>query len=520
MTGFGGVVELGGGDALFDPLTGLPTQSLLHDRLTQALAFSARTGQSTVAGYLFLRHGDGDDGQRRSDELQRAVAQRLADDLLGGDTVARVGDGEFVMLWPGVSTEEEAQALGGRCTALFLTPFTLSELDAPVTVSISIGLAISTSSDTPNSLLLKARTALLDANGSGDTGTGDPFSDVLRPSEPTPDSASSLHAALRRGEFVLHYQPVVDIEHQVVTGVEALVRLQEAGGLRMPDTFIPEAEASGLIVPLGAWVMEEACRQGAEWLSRGLELDVAVNLSARQVCHPDVVATITEALERSGLPPKRLLVEITESTMMEDVEVALATLSKIAAMGVRIAVDDFGTGYSSLEYLRRYPFHALKIDRSFVAGMGLNRSDDAIVASVLSLARAVGAECIAEGVETPAQLAALRALGCTRAQGYLLGRPVPAVELPPSVVSCEAFLARSTTPPAGAHDELAMSSVRGRIMELQQTGASPLTIAAVLNREGAQHPRNIRWHGSAVSRQLAAMTTGEGEIAKHMLEVS
>jgi EAL domain-containing protein (putative c-di-GMP-specific phosphodiesterase class I) len=230
-----------------------------------------------------------------------------------------------------------------------------------------------------------------------------------------------------------------------VTAVEALVRWQEPDELRMPETFIPEAEASGLIVPLGAWVIDEACRQGAEWLAGGLELKMAVNLSARQVCHPDLVSTIAGSLERSGLPAYQLLVEITETTMMDDADVALTTLTQVAAMGVGIAIDDFGTGYSSLMYLSRYPLHVLKIDRSFVAGMGQHRSDDAIVAGVIGLARAVGADCIAEGVETTSQLDALRTMGCRHAQGYLFGRPVPAVELPASLVTCEALLALSTT---------------------------------------------------------------------------
>jgi hypothetical protein len=191
--------------------------------------------------------------------------------------------------------------------------------------------------------------------------------------------------------------------------------------------------------------------------------------------------------------------------MMDDADIALRTLRQIAATGARIAIDDFGTGYSSLLYLKQYPVHVLKIDRSFVAGMGHHRSDDAIVASVVGLARAVGAECIAEGVETADQLAALRAMGCRQAQGYLFGRPVPAVELPASVARCEAYLALPAR--LGARTDQAppaMPHVRARIMELHEAGASPLTIAAALNSESAKHPRNVRWHGAAVSSQIAA----------------
>jgi EAL domain-containing protein (putative c-di-GMP-specific phosphodiesterase class I) len=208
----------------------------------------------------------------------------------------------------------------------------------------------------------------------------------------------------------------------------------------MPDAFIPVAEASGLIVPMGLWVLQEACRQGALWRQQGLDLEMAVNLSTRQVSDPDVVASIQDALRSSGLPPERLLVEVTESTVMEDADAAEVALRAIAALGVAVAIDDFGTGYSSLVYLKRYDLHALKIDRSFVAGMGINADDDAIVASIITLAAAVGAVCIAEGVETPEQHAALVALGCDYAQGYLFGRPVPAEALGAALTECARVL--------------------------------------------------------------------------------
>jgi EAL domain-containing protein (putative c-di-GMP-specific phosphodiesterase class I) len=209
----------------------------------------------------------------------------------------------------------------------------------------------------------------------------------------------------------------------------------------MPDTFIPAAEASGLIVPMGVWVLQEACRQGALWRRQGLDLDVAVNLSARQLTDPDVVSTIQDALRRFGFPPQRLMVEVTESTVVEDADAAEVALRAIAALGVTVAIDDFGTGYSSLVYLKRYDLHALKVDRSFVAGLGINAEDDAIVASIVNLAGAVGAVCIAEGVETREQHAALVALGCDYAQGFLFGRPVPAEELGRALADCARVLA-------------------------------------------------------------------------------
>jgi EAL domain-containing protein (putative c-di-GMP-specific phosphodiesterase class I) len=373
-----------------------------------------------------------------------------------------------------------------------------------------MGLAISKPSETADALLMAARKASSDARSASHTSAGDGAQEALTMIESPEPASASMQSALSQGDFVLHYQPVVDVDAGVVTAVEALVRWRTPDGLRMPDSFIPDAEADGLIVPLGAWVIEEACRQGAEWRDRGLALDVAVNLSARQVCHPDVVATIAGALARSGLPSHRLLVEITETTMMEDADVALSALTQIAATGARIAIDDFGTGFSSLMYLRRYPVNALKIDRSFVAGLGHHRSDDGIVASVIGLARAVGAECIAEGVETALQLATLKAMGCRQAQGYLFGRPVPAAGLPASVADCEALLALSSDAVARVIEEpLALPNVRARIEELHEAGASPLTIAAALNREGAKHPRNVRWHGSAVMRHLATASADD-----------
>jgi EAL domain-containing protein (putative c-di-GMP-specific phosphodiesterase class I) len=240
-----------------------------------------------------------------------------------------------------------------------------------------------------------------------------------------------------------------------------------------------------------------------------LELDVAVNLSARQVCHPDVVNTIAGALQRTGFPAGRLLIEITETTMMEDAEIAYGRLSQLAALGIRIAIDDFGTGYSSLLYLKRYPISVLKIDRSFIAGMGHNRSDDAIVASVVTLARAYGAACIAEGVETRDQLARLRSLQCTHAQGNLFGVPVPADALAATLSAYEAMMAApvSLQPVTGMDNEPVAPAVLARIEQLHEEGASPFTIAAALNRERAPHPRNIRWHGTAVTRELVELLT-------------
>ncbi len=247
---------------------------------------------------------------------------------------------------------------------------------------------------------------------------------------------AELLQGLDRGEFVLHYQPVVDLAAGLVTGVEALVRWNHPDGPRMPDSFIPVAEATGIIVPLGDWVLAEACRQGAAWAAQGLDLRIAVNFSARQIAHPRILDTIRRTLEQSGMAAERLWVEVTESAVLEDAELARTVCDRISDLGAAVAIDDFGTGYSSLLYLKRYPAAALKADRQFVAGLGLHHDDDAIVASVIGLAHAVGAVCVAEGVETYAQCAALVALDCDYAQGYLFSRPVPADDIRDAIRRC------------------------------------------------------------------------------------
>ncbi|MDX6278966.1 MAG: hypothetical protein QOH03_37 [Kribbellaceae bacterium] len=431
--------------SLHDPLTELPNRDLLRDRLRQALAWTERTGRPVAVAFVSLDHFKRVNerlGHGAGDELLRAVARRWSGLMRSGDTLARFAGDEFVAVWPGVEGVAEAETLAQGLFDAIAAPFTLG--DSAVLVSASIGLAVGVPAQSSDDLLLAADAAMADAKSRGRariTLHSDALQESIRVRLRT---EIELREALQRDELVLHYQPVVALSRGVTTGGEALVRWRHADGLRMPDTFIPAAEASGLIVPMGAWVLEEACHQGALWRAQGLDLDVAVNLSARQVTHPDVVTTIQGALRRSGLPPQRLLVEVTESTVMEDADAAEVALRAIAALGVAVAIDDFGTGYSSLVYLKRYDLHALKVDRSFVAGLGRNADDDAIVASIVNLAGAVGAVCIAEGVETREQHRALVGLGCDYAQGFLFGRPVPAVGLAKALTDCADVLA---TPP-------------------------------------------------------------------------
>jgi len=309
---------------------------------------------------------------------------------------------------------------------------------------------------------------------------------------------------VERDEIVVHYQPVVDLNAGTVVGVEALVRWQHPErGLLGPASFLPVAETTGLVVPLGQRVLRQACAEAARWPDGpGVGLDVEVNLSVRQVGHPDVVRAVREALEESGLPAHRLVIDVTESAVMEDAGSARSALHDLAALGVRIAVDDFGTGYSSLQHLSRYPVGALKVDRSFVHAMGRSSDDDAIVSSVVGLAHAVGARCVAEGVETAEQATSLRLRGCELAQGNLFSPAVPAADLPRAIDLCLAAaapLAANGLAPEVMPDP----DVTARIRAMHATGASLHTIAAALNRSGARHPAGLRWHARAVARVLA-----------------
>lgn len=297
---------------------------------------------------------------------------------------------------------------------------------------------------------------------------------------------ADLRAAMHRDELVLHYQPVVDLVSGKVTAVEALVRWQHrVDGLIGPDSFIPVAERHGLIVGLGERVLERACAQAVLWRSQGLDLEMAVNLSTVQVTHPGLLQTLQAVLLHTGMDPSRLILELTESAVMEDAEAAARVLTAVADLGVSLAIDDFGTGYSSLVYLKRYPIRALKIDRSFVAGMGISDEDDAIVASVVGLARAVGGSCIAEGIETEAQYVALRALGGNLGQGWLygqgwhFGRAVPADELPELVAGCEARLANGhDAPPTPAEERDDVGAERDRAADTRDLCGDERDLAA------------------------------------------
>ena len=492
--------------ALHDALTGLPNRLLLTDRLAQALSDSERRGTQLAVAFVDLDHFkrvNDSLGHPVGDALLVEVGRRLASQLRAGDTLARFSGDEFVVVWRDLEDTVEAAALSARLVDALKAPFDLGT--ATVAVTASVGLAVGRAPQSAEELLLAADAAMYDAKGHGRGRLRTYTTELRRGAAERMETENGLRQALERDELVLHYQPVVELATGRPVGAEALVRWQHPErGLVGPDQFIPVAEASGLIVPLGRWVLETACRQAASWTGAAAGLDVAVNLSVRQLTQPDVLRHVHDALATSGLAPARLMLEVTESAVMEDAEAAGVALDALTGLGVRTAIDDFGTGYSSLLYLRRYPIRALKVDRAFVSGVADSRDDAAIVTSVVSLAHAVGATSIAEGVETPGQQAALLSFGCQLAQGYLWSRPVPAHDLAAALAAC----AQVPVPSSSSRPELPAPRVddatAARIHGLHADGASLHTIAAALNKEGAANPAGVRWHAHSVARQIAA----------------
>jgi diguanylate cyclase (GGDEF)-like protein/PAS domain S-box-containing protein len=415
--------------ATHDPLTGLPNRTLLLDRLEMALARARRHHRRIAVLFLDLDHFkvvNDSLGHGLGDRLLVAIAGRLRATLRPDDTVARFGGDEFVVLCEDLAGRADAVAVAERLLAELAGPFTVD--GAEVFVGASVGIAFPDHPDAdPETLIRDADAAMYQAKDRG-RGRWVVFDNAMRASAVDRlDIGNALRRALERRELRVHYQPVVDLGAGRVAGVEALVRWEHPErGLLLPGEFIAVAEETGLIVPIGAWVLDQACRQIQRWHADRPgrpPLRVAVNLSGRQLGHPGLVEDVSAALADTGIDPALVELEITESVLMDDVETSEETLRRLKALGVRIVVDDFGTGYSSLSYLRRFPVDQLKVDRSFVAGLGTDPGDSAIVAAIVTLAHTLGLTAVAEGVETAAQLAELRRLGCARAQGYLFARP-------------------------------------------------------------------------------------------------
>jgi diguanylate cyclase (GGDEF)-like protein len=420
--------------ATHDGLTGLPNRNLVIDRLTHAIARARRRPDTLAVLFIDLdRFKVVNDslGHSVGDEVLVQVAQRLEEAVRPGDTVARLAGDEFVVVCEDVEGDADVLALAHRIADAVAAPIPLYGRDAIITASI--GIALAGESTRAEDLLRDADVAMYRAKERGRARLELFDEDMRTRMLQRLEIEHALRRALQRREFVLYYQPTVSLATGRIVSVEALLRWPDPErGLVMPDEFIPVAEENGLIMPLGRWALEEACRQLAQWRREYPEwsdLEVSVNLSARQFADPDLVPVVAGALREAGLDPSGLWLEITESVLMEEAESTVETLRALRALGVHLSIDDFGTGYSSLSYLKRFPVDVLKIDRSFVDGLGTDAEDEAIVTAVVRLAQALELGVVAEGVETAGQLAELRRLGCTAVQGYYFGRPMPAADL-------------------------------------------------------------------------------------------
>jgi diguanylate cyclase (GGDEF)-like protein/PAS domain S-box-containing protein len=418
---------------LHDSLTGLPNRLSFVDSLRDALRRSTASGSPVGILFLDLDHFkliNDSIGHHAGDELLQAVAPRLRAHLRPGDLVARFGGDEFGVLVDRLSDEDEALAIADRVAGAFSEPYSMGGADHFVTASIGIAIARPIGSEPVDAELLirDADAAMYRAKERG-RGRCELFDAEMRAHALRRlETERELRHALDRDELELHYQPLVGLGSGEIVGLEALLRWRHPErGLLDPGEFVSVAEDSGLIESIGRWVQETACRQAIGWHELRPDqrpLDVAVNLSARQVAHRDLAATVREILARTGLDPVNLRLEVTESVLVEESASATATLEELSEIGVRLVLDDFGTGYSSLAYLNRFPFDALKIDRSFVEGLGIEQERTAIVEAVIGMARALSLDSIAEGVENEAQLSELRRLGRDYAQGHLFSRPL------------------------------------------------------------------------------------------------
>jgi diguanylate cyclase (GGDEF)-like protein/PAS domain S-box-containing protein len=419
--------------AFHDPLTGLPNRALFLDRLEHARARSVRDGGTQAVLFLDVdRFKVINDslGHRTGDQVLQTVASRLVGVLRPSDTVARFGGDEFTVLLEQVADAGEAAQTAERILRALRIPTEAGDRD--VVITASIGIAVAEPGNASGDLLAAADIAMYQAKSQGKNRYVVAAPDADERALARLDLEMELRRAIADGELELHYQPVVEARTGRLHGLEALVRWRHPTlGLLGPAHFMDVAEDSGLVLPLGDWVLEQACTAAVAWRLRHPDepLVMSVNLSARQFQQPDLCERVAQILHSSGLPPQLLALEITETVVMEDTTTTLATLRKLKQLKVRLSIDDFGTGYSSLSYLKRFPVDAVKIDKSFVDGLASGPVDREIVQAVIRLATAVGMQTIAEGVETTAQREQLRLLGCTMLQGYLLSRPAAMEEI-------------------------------------------------------------------------------------------
>lgn len=428
--------------ATHDPLTSLPNRILFHDILAHAMTRALRTEKLLAVLLLDLdefKNINDTLSHKYGDKLLKEIAQRLTatlrrDDLIARDDalVARQGGDEFTILLQGISDVDNIIQIAEKILATVSRPFIADNHEMHMTASIGITIFPFDDTDIQN-LLRNADTAMYRAKENGKNNFQFYTAEMNLRIRERMEIENGLRHALARDELVLHYQPQVDIESGKMIAVEALLRwAHPEKGLIPPDKFIPVAEESGLIVPIGEWVLRTACRQNKAWQDMGLpHIRMAVNLSARQFRQPHLLAVVAKAMEDAGLDPysDSLELEVTESVIMKDMEGTINTLNKLHEMGVRLSVDDFGMGYSSLSYLKRFPINALKIDQSFVRDITTDTDDAAIAATIVTLGHSLKLNVIAEGVETAQQLALLREMKCDEIQGYYFSRPLPAEEM-------------------------------------------------------------------------------------------
>jgi diguanylate cyclase (GGDEF)-like protein len=429
-------------DSLHDPLTGLPNRGLFMKRLEDA-TYRARRGEDGIFAVLFMdvdgfKLVNDSMGHHVGDEMLVTIARRLEECVRGGDIVARLGGDEFAILLERVADVRDAALVAGRVQQALAVPLSIGGYDH--STSASIGVALSTGANQePEYILRCADTAMYRAKHSG-RGRYEMFDRAMHAEALTRlQIESDLRDALERNEFFLQFQPIISLRTGTICGAEALVRWKhDERGIVSPATFVPLAEDTGLVVPLGRWVLREACIQATPWARRPEGFHIAVNLSAREFGQPDLVRTVAALLEESGLPAGSLNLEITESAIIDQMHPAIETVEQLRELGVGIHLDDFGTGYSALSYLHRLPLDAVKIDRSFTSVIDTEDRPLHVVRAIISLAHAIGLAVVAEGVSSEAQLALLRSIGCDYAQGFIFSRPCSAAEM-------EGLLASGTT---------------------------------------------------------------------------
>ena len=428
--------------AQHDCLTDLPNRLLLKDRLTQAMGLAQRRRHKLAVLFLDVdrfKHTNDSLGHAIGDRLLQAVAQRLVACVRTSDTVSREGGDEFVILLSELGRSRDAASAAEKILTALREPYRID--DHEIHITASIGIVVYADDGTDAEMLMKhADVAMYHAKDAGRDTYRFFTADMNARAAARQSIESGLRHALERQEFVLYYQPKLDLNTGTITGAEALIRwLHPQRGLVAPAEFIPTAEECGIIAPIGRWILREACTQAHAWLQAGLQLPrIAVNISAAELRRKDFVAHVRGILAQTGLPPDRLELELTETFLMQDSRSTATVLHALKDVGVQLALDDFGTGYSSLSYAKRFPIDTLKIDRSFVRDLTMDPSDASIVSAVISMGRSLHMRVVAEGVETAAQLGFLRAQSCPEGQGYLLGRPVAGEECTRLLSSCGA----------------------------------------------------------------------------------